>query len=440
MTLFGKVKIIKTLALSKLVYFLINIPRPPDNIMQEVNRLCFNFLWDYKPSKIKKEMIIKNYKHGGMSMIDLNNYNKSLKISWMKRALLDDKYSTCINLSENDCKTILNTGGYIKAEIMKKLNPFWLEVAQSWNEFLCKLERPAEIRHILSQSVWNNPFFKNKECFNNRWYNLGIRKICDITHTNGEIKSFREMKIEFNIDDNFLLYNTIVVNIPKEWKDIMKNEGNNFDFNGQISYVKQILETSAKNGSRFFYDCLICNNEEPRGHVKWAKHFSNSTIPWNRYHELNKNTIPDTKTRSFQYKIYHHILPTNSILHKFGIKDSDKCTFCKEEKETIEHVIVNCSFSKLFWIDFESFISNKLDRSVEFSNIEKLFGALEENKTINHILTLARKHIYYCKQKGLKPNMNDFNQYLQKTIKLEILSAQISQTPRSEKEKWKLFI
>ena len=176
MTLFGKVKIIKTLALSKLVYFLINIPRPPDNILQEVNRQCFSFLWDYKPSKIKKKMIIKNYKQGGMSMIDLNDYNKALKISWMKRALLDDKYSTCINLSENDCKIILNTGGYINTELMKKLNPFWLEVAQSWNEFLCKIERPTEIRHILSQPVWNNPFFRNKECFNNRWYNLGIRK------------------------------------------------------------------------------------------------------------------------------------------------------------------------------------------------------------------------------------------------------------------------
>ena len=42
LTLLGKVRIIKTLALSKLVYFLINIPRPPDNVMQDVNRQCFS--------------------------------------------------------------------------------------------------------------------------------------------------------------------------------------------------------------------------------------------------------------------------------------------------------------------------------------------------------------------------------------------------------------
>ena len=440
LTLFGKVKIIKTLGLSKLVYFLINIPRPPDTVLQEINNLCFRFLWDGKPSKIRREIIIQNHKQGGMSMIDLNSFNKSLKISWMKRILLNDEISPCIDLPNDYCKIIQNTGGYVNTQIIKKLNPFWAEVAQSWNDFLCKLDRPTDIRQILSQSVWNNAFFRNKELFNNRWYNLGIRNIGNIFHANGEIKSFNEMKAEFGIDNNFLLYNTIVVNVPKEWKTLIKNNHNNCGFDCETRSVKQMIENQTRNGNRFFYDCLTFNNEHPRGHVKWANIFTNNTLEWNRYHELNKNTIPDTRTRSFQYKIYHHILPTNTMLYKFGIKDSDKCTFCNNEKETLEHVFIDCTFSEHFWNELEIYLSDKLHRTFRLSRIEKIFGSLLENKTVNHILTLARKHIYFSKLNDFKPNMDDFLIYLQQIIKLETFSFRISPNPRLCNEKWTLFI
>ena len=373
-----------------------------------------------------------------MSMIDLNNYNKALKISWMQRALFD-KCSTCTALTENQCNIILNTGGHIGTKLINKLNPFWKEVAHYWNEFLCKLERPTDTRHILAQSVWNNAFFRNKECFNNKWYNLGIRNICNIVNDNGQIKSLSELKTQFNIDENFLLYNTIIVNIPKEWKNALKNECSNVTNQETCSPIKEIIE-KAKNGSRLFYDCLASNKEQPSGHVKWERKFINSTLPWNKYHELNKNVIPDTRTRSFQYKIYHHILPTNTMLQKIGLKNSDQCTFCRNAKETIEHIIVNCSFSELFWDDLELYISQKLDKKLKLSIQEKLFGALEENKTINHILTLARKHIYYSRQKDLLPNMKDFLQYLQKIIKLETFSSHFSPNPKSSTEKWNPFV
>ena len=197
---------------------------------------------------------------------------------------------------------------------------------------------------------------------------MGVKNIRDIIRENGEIKSFTEVKTKFSIDDNFLLYNRIIVNIPKEWKKRLKNEFRN-DITAEelCSPIQQIIESKAKNGTRFFYDCLTSNNEQPSGHVKWDKKYIGSNLPWNRYHELNKNAIPDTRTRSFQYKIYHHILPTNSMLLKFGIKNTDQCTFCRNESETLEHIIASCSFSKLFWSELEKYLSQKLDRKVKYS-------------------------------------------------------------------------
>ena len=86
------------------------------------------------------------------------------------------------------------------------------------------------------------------------------------------------------------------------------------------------------------------------------------------------------------------------------------------------------------------YISQKLCRPVKFSIQDNLFGSLQEDKTINHILTLARKHMYYSKLNELKPNMDDFLHYLRNIIKLEKFSAQLNQSPHRYTEKWKHFM
>ena len=35
----------------------------------------------------------------------------------------------------------------------------------------------------------------------------------------------------------------------------------------------------------------------------------------------------DTNLRNFQFKLLHHILPNNKLLHKMGIKNSALCNF-----------------------------------------------------------------------------------------------------------------
>ena len=52
-----------------------------------VNKLLFGFLWDGKGDKIKREHIIRHYEQGGLKMIDIYTFNKSLKASWIKKYL-----------------------------------------------------------------------------------------------------------------------------------------------------------------------------------------------------------------------------------------------------------------------------------------------------------------------------------------------------------------
>jgi len=52
LTLIGWINIVKTLALSKLIFNASNLYVSPD-VIDEANKLIFNFIWEGKPPKIK---------------------------------------------------------------------------------------------------------------------------------------------------------------------------------------------------------------------------------------------------------------------------------------------------------------------------------------------------------------------------------------------------
>ena len=86
----GKINIIKTLGLSKLIFSALGLPIP-ENVAQEENKLTFKFLWDAKPAKIKKSTITGLKEKGGLKMIDFDHMNKALKCVWINRFTNGDK-------------------------------------------------------------------------------------------------------------------------------------------------------------------------------------------------------------------------------------------------------------------------------------------------------------------------------------------------------------
>jgi hypothetical protein len=70
-------------------------------------------------------------------MVDLNNYIKSLKVSWVNKYLLKNNNWNMfldINLTSDICNT--GTHNLIHP---KHINPFWKNVLDAWSEFSQKL-------------------------------------------------------------------------------------------------------------------------------------------------------------------------------------------------------------------------------------------------------------------------------------------------------------
>ena len=89
----GKITLIKSLLVSQLIYILTPLPTYT-NALQTVNKLLFEFLWHGKGDKIKREHIIRDYEQGGLRMIDIHTFNKSLNHPESRSTALTDLHLT----------------------------------------------------------------------------------------------------------------------------------------------------------------------------------------------------------------------------------------------------------------------------------------------------------------------------------------------------------
>ena len=134
LTLLGKIPLLKSLVASQLVYLLTPL-QSNYRALNEVNNWFYAFLWNGKGDKVKRKVAINDYCDGGLKMIDLFSFNKSLKSTWVKKYLdtnnngkwklfLDEVLKNCGG--ENILTSNLNIRDTL--EITKVSNAFFREI------------------------------------------------------------------------------------------------------------------------------------------------------------------------------------------------------------------------------------------------------------------------------------------------------------------------
>lgn len=78
---------IKTLALSRLIYLFVNFPDPPDDFLHELNVLLFQSLWDGKQSKLGRKIVCQSHEDGGLGMVDVFTVLSCMKMGWLRRLM-----------------------------------------------------------------------------------------------------------------------------------------------------------------------------------------------------------------------------------------------------------------------------------------------------------------------------------------------------------------
>ena len=104
LTLEGKVLVFKSLAISKIVHLLL-ITTVPHSIINQLNNMKNDFIWNRKNLKIKHSTLSSSYGHGGLKDVDVFIKDISLQCSWTKR-LYDENFHEWKIISSYLIKTI----------------------------------------------------------------------------------------------------------------------------------------------------------------------------------------------------------------------------------------------------------------------------------------------------------------------------------------------
>ena len=128
----GRVAVLKSLILSKLIYLWILLPNPPDHLIFEIQSEIFKFVWNNKNHRINRQTASRNLIDGGIGMINVVKYIQALKITWVRKlANTNHKWKTLLMQIYPKANNLSEFGTCLPIDV----NEFWCDVFKSYKTF-----------------------------------------------------------------------------------------------------------------------------------------------------------------------------------------------------------------------------------------------------------------------------------------------------------------
>lgn len=433
----GRVAILRSLLLSKLIHLWILLPDPPDTFINNLQKMCFRFVWQDKQDKISRKTVVNSVKNGGLNVPDIKHLIKALKLTWLRR--FQNSKHKWIDVANELCPCLSNISQYGPNYITnrKVANQFWVDVFKAYKIFF-NCVQPKTLKELNSEPVFLNERINIKG--NIVPYKILVEKgIYCITHflkDNGDLLTLHEFNERYNINVNFLVFNCCKMAI----KEYLKN----FNFiidNNECNLFPIAIETllSVKKGTRLLYDILMENKSMPNCCQKWSTKVSEN-IQWDKVF-LGIHKIQDVKIKWFQMRIVHRIIGTNVVLKEMGVKENSNCNFCFECKDDIDHIFWHCVSIRRFWCQIEEMLKTKCLTCyrMKLSQCLILFGIDPQIKTdpvLDLIILLGKMHIYKCKLDNSFPTIQSFEKTLKARYIIEHYNSIVNFTTQDFKRKW----
>ena len=214
LTLFGKVMLIKTLAISQLIYSASNHPVPA-RIEDSVKTKCFKFLWRNKKDKIKRSGLYQDSNKGGLRMTDISLMFKSLKLAWIPRLLCAGKKNWC-TVPDHYFRKMGGLNFLLRCNYNVKyfdqLPVFYKTILKSFSE-LKTLYGYDQLQDLV---LFNNKdiLVVGRPVYLHEWFKRGVVLVADLLNENGKFLTFKEFSDKYRCQTNFLQYYQVISAIP----------------------------------------------------------------------------------------------------------------------------------------------------------------------------------------------------------------------------------
>ena len=260
-----------------------------------------------------------------------------------------------------------------------------------------------------------------------------MKDICD--NDSNSILSFNTIIDKCGNVCNWLEYQQLVEAIPIHWKNIMKSEE---------LLEPHIRKTELLSKSNKTSKIVTATDEIVRKCVMlWhTKANINSDIPTFKRHFRRIYEITNViKLRSFQYRLLHNKIFCNDVLVHWRKSESNICNLCNNTKQTIVHLLWECSeVKKLYENVFNTLIDKEEPIQIVLSFENILFNEITKptNSVYNFIMLILKQYIYRCKCRDVKLSSHEAIAEVRFHYKLETRYKVYGDPTPKKYNKWRL--
>lgn len=392
----GKLCIIKSFLISQLVYPMQALCAP-EPILFKLNTLLFKFLWQKRFSnkkafeKVKRTVICNTREEGGLGMINMMDMQSSFMLGWVTQIQSDSSERwKCIPLHHLNKlgRNLVCLRASTLSKDMKGLelikSSFWKIALTKWADYKHTLMN--EQVTFLEQPLWNNIklLYKKNTLFCKKWIDANLTVVRDVW-SNGNILPLESITEKTGFYVSLIFdYNALRTALVAA-----ANRLNNAQDN--TSAITSPLMTP-----KAWRELITMNKTTVPCAVQFWLHRYNYTIDNNDWTIAHKST-KEERLKLLHWKIIHNIYPTNILLNKMKLKDTNKCNDCNNI-DFIEHFFWSCPKLKTFWQTVTCSIARNTGTQISLTEKEVLLGyksqeVTEQVKTINHYLLVAKMSI-----------------------------------------------
>ena len=455
LSLAGKIQIFKSLIASKPVY-LATMKHLPQEILDDLQSMHKDFIWDGKRAKIKHCTLIGDYTDGGLKDADLASKFTSLKFIWIKKMLDTKNFHPWVAVADNILRKVGGVNVFqsnlsvapSRLNSFKRIPVFYKELIDVWKTFSGGVVKDVEF--ILSQSLWNNKFIasKNDTLYSEELYCKEIKYVSDLIDDEGCLSAWEVKSEKFDLSANaFLTWYGVIQSIPTEWKNIIRDANfsvESYSQEAMINYRHGIFIGDNFYGitnvkTSMIYNALVQKRfVPPTSRNKLSQKFDISDEDWPKIYSLAGKCSIDSKTRIFQYKILNNALYLNKRLFRCKLAESPLCSMCGVEDETVIRLFSECRYSTKLWEELQNASASKLSLpNVSPPNV--ILGIIDcqsSSVAINHLLLIYKRYIYICRMEAKSISFRGFKCFLQNIISIKKKIAGKNNTLHVHYKKW----
>ena len=407
LTLYGKVTILTTLALSKLLYNM-SVLNTPDWVIKEANKYMYAFLWDGKRDRVRRTVTSNKLCSGGLNVPNIKAKAQAFELNWIKRIIFESDFDgkwkvlSKFYINKLGCNNLIFkcTFGRFSdiKQLSKQLPDFYQGLLSAWSSAggsVCKIK----LQHfdVRKQTIWYNYNIKHKGKMlmidkYKHWVDSGIFYVNDFLK--GQQYIYEKLT---NCKNWMCEYLTVLKAIPQAWKAMLVQS----EFKKTYVNTKMHLYTlcnmkglvnvtlSEMSTTKDFYEHIMSNSvERCIFEAYWLEkcNITNHIKLWDSVWEFIRK-LKDKKLSAFKYKLINKILPCKQFLvvWKPDEYDSPICDNCNQIEDYF-HMLCKCNLIQPYLRLVEDCILRKFKTIVKLDNIRTLiFGYKSRYVTYNEI-------------------------------------------------------